>query len=90
MTYLKTTMAALIATLPAAAFAQTDALENEIEMDGPMTFEQVSEMYPDVEMTEFAAVDTNGDGMLDEAEFEDFEELDIDDDDDVDGGDNDD
>lgn len=50
---------ALVMTAP--AWAQTDL---DADADGLVTFEEVMAVYPDITAEDFAAMDTDGDGVL--------------------------
>ncbi|WP_170759874.1 hypothetical protein [Ruegeria lacuscaerulensis] len=52
--------------LPALAVAQSTADANG---DGVLTIEEVQAVLPEVDADGFSAMDTNGDGALDEAEI---------------------
>lgn len=53
-------------TLTAPAWAQADL---DTDGDGAVTFEEVQAVNPEVTMDEFAAMDINGDGVIDAEEL---------------------
>ncbi len=59
------TFAAIVAAT--ASFAQMADLDQD--GDGMASYDEIVALYPDVTEEQFAAMDTNGDGTLDEAEM---------------------
>ena len=59
------TLAAVVAAT--ASFAQMADVDQD--GDGMASFDEIVAAYPDVTEDQFAAMDTNGDGTLDEAEM---------------------
>ncbi len=71
MTYIKT-FAAIAATalcVPAFAMGQS-AAEADANQDGVLSLEEVQAVYPDMTEEQFATVDLNGDGTLEDAEVQ--------------------
>lgn len=60
---------AVIALTAGAAFAQ-NFTEIDSDGDGKLTIEEVRQLYPNVKQEGFDMVDTNGDGAVDEAEYD--------------------
>lgn len=59
------TLAAVVAA--SAAFAQMADVDQD--GDGMATYDEIVAVYPDVTEDQFAEIDTNGDGTLDDAEM---------------------
>lgn len=57
-------MALMVLGAPLAALEEVDAND-----DGVATLEEIQAVYPDFAPAEFAELDTNADGMLDEDEY---------------------
>ncbi len=69
MTHFKA-FAAIAATalcMPAFAMGQS-ATQVDVDQDGLLSLAEMQAVYPDMTDEQFATVDLNGDGMLDDAE----------------------
>ena len=63
------TVCALAAALFAAPALALTVSDVDTDGDGQISFAEMAEVYPDLTEDTFAAVDTSGDEMVDEAEL---------------------
>ena len=68
MSSIKTLAASVTLMIPTALFGASHA--------EPMTYEQLLQEYPNLSAIQFQSLDDNNDGVLDEQEMDDLEELD--------------